>query len=444
MSTSVLFDVAGPRTRARHRIYTIVSVVALLALLAFVLLRMASTGQLDYAKWEPFFTPSYISALIWDGVVKTIQMAFSSILLAVVFGLVFGIGKLSDHAWVRRPCWAVVEFFRAVPVLLMMIYIFLTYGAGAGGIGSYWSVVIALTVYNGAVLAEVFRAGIQAVPKGQAEAAYALGLRKSQVMMSVLMPQGVKIMLPAIISQCVVALKDTSLGYVILAPGVTRVGKSIFLEFQNQVQAAIVLAAIYILLNLAVTAVATWAQKKFVGEKTVLVMDGTNTGASDLARGLVRHPEPDDALDDDGAVVAQPAHPDGYVGVVARPLLGVGLGDAGDVADRLGGVAHVHPLGDPALRARHGRLGQRPHGRLEPVADRDHVHRLDVVVHRAPLADRQLGVVRPELDEARPDGAEVRRLEREQPGEEQVALGKAGDLAVERQQLHAPKSITRG
>jgi glutamate transport system permease protein len=277
MSTNVLFDVAGPRTRTWHRMYTVVSALVLLGVVAFVLVRMGSTGQLEYALWEPFVTPIFIRALL-EGVLSTVQMAFSSILLAVVFGLVFGIGKLSDHAWLRWPCWAVVEFFRAVPVLLMMIYIFLTYGAGGDGIGSYWSVVIALTVYNGAVLAEVFRAGIQAVPHGQAEAAYALGLRKSQVMMSVLMPQGVKIMLPAIISQCVVALKDTSLGYVILAPGVTRVGKAIFLEFHNQVQAAIVIAAIYILLNLAVSAVATWAQKKFVGEKTVLLMDGTNTG----------------------------------------------------------------------------------------------------------------------------------------------------------------------
>ena len=119
----------------------------------------------------------------------------------------------------------VVEFFRAVPVLLMMIFIFLTFGAGEGGIGSYWSVVIALTLYNGAVLAEVFRAGILAVPRGQAEAAYAIGMRKTQVMRQILLPQAVKIMLPAIISQCVVALKDTSLGYVILAPGLTQVGK---------------------------------------------------------------------------------------------------------------------------------------------------------------------------------------------------------------------------
>ena len=274
MSSSVLFDVAGPKTRARHRIYTVVAWVALVAVVAAVLVRMSGTGQLAYAKWEPFVTPSYLTALLVEGLLKTLQMAFSSVILAVVFGVLFGIGKLSDHAWLRWPCWAVVEFFRAVPVLLMMIYIFFTFGAGQGGIGSYWSVVIALTLYNGAVLAEVFRAGILAVPPGQGEAAYALGLRKSQVMMQILMPQGVKIMLPSIISQCIVALKDTSLGYVILAPGLTRVGKSIFLEFQNQVQTAIVLAAFYILVNLALTWIATWAQRRFVGEKTLLVTDG--------------------------------------------------------------------------------------------------------------------------------------------------------------------------
>ena len=139
-------------------------------------------------------------------------MAAAAVVLAVVFGLVFGIGKLSDHAWIRWPCWAVVEFFRAVPVLLMMIFIFYSWGISRDEGGAFWSVVFALMVYNGAVLAEVFRAGVLAVPKGQSEAAYALGMRKSQVMLQVLLPQAVKIMLPAIISQCVVALKDTSLG----------------------------------------------------------------------------------------------------------------------------------------------------------------------------------------------------------------------------------------
>ena len=244
--TSVLFDVAGPRTRARHRIYTIISLVVILGLAALLVLRMADRGQFAYDLWEPFLTPDYIRALLVDGLLKTLQMAFFSVILAVVFGTIFGVGKLSDHASVRWVCWSVVEFFRAVPVLMLMIFLYFAYGAGPGGLDAFWCVVIALTLYNGSVLAEVFRAGILAVPRGQSEAAYAIGMRKTQVMTQILLPQAVKIMLPAIISQCVVALKDTSLGYAITAPGLTFVGKQIYTDFQNQLQTVIVIAALYV------------------------------------------------------------------------------------------------------------------------------------------------------------------------------------------------------
>ena len=226
-------------------------------------------GQLAYELWEPFLTPDYIRVLLVDGLLKTLQMAATAIVGAVIFGLLFGVGKLSEHRWVRWPCWLVVEFFRAVPLLLLIIFIFYSFGIG-DGIGSYWSVVIGLTLYNGSVLAEVFRAGILAVPRGQAEAAYAIGMRKTQVMTQVLLPQAVKIMLPAIISQCVVALKDTSLGYAILAPGLTSVGKSIYTEFGNQLQTVIVVASLYVAANLVLTAIATWVQRRYVGEKKPL------------------------------------------------------------------------------------------------------------------------------------------------------------------------------
>jgi glutamate transport system permease protein len=270
--SSVLFDTPGPRTRARHRVYSIVAGVALLAALAGVVLFLQDRGELEYELWEPFVTPDFLEALL-DGLVSTLQMAATAVLMAVVIGVVLGVGKLSDHRLVRWPCWLVVEFFRAVPLLLLIVFIFFAYGTG-DGIGSYWSVVIGLTLYNGAVLAEVFRAGVLAVPRGQAEAAYALGMRKTQVMVTVLLPQAVKIMLPAIISQCVVALKDTSLGYYVLAPGLTTVGRSIWTEFGNQFQTATVLAATYIALNFLLSMLATWAQKRFVGERTPIVAVG--------------------------------------------------------------------------------------------------------------------------------------------------------------------------
>ena len=283
-SADVLFDAPGPRTIARHRVYTVVAVLGLLAVVAWAVWRLYENGQLAYELWEPFVTPSYIRALLVDGLLTTLQMAASAVLLAVVFGLVFGIGKLSDHTWVRWPSWAVVEFFRAVPVLLLMILIFASYGITREQSGSYWTVVIALMLYNGAVLAEVFRAGIQAVPAGQSEAAYAIGMRKSQVMNIVLLPQAVKIMLPAIISQMVVALKDTSLGYVVAAPGLTYIGGQIYKQFQNQVPTAIVLATIYIVVNLLLTWLATWVQKRFVGEKKPLEVSMVSD--LDTGRGL--------------------------------------------------------------------------------------------------------------------------------------------------------------
>jgi len=271
MAASILFDAPGPKTVVRHRLYSLLTIAALAALFGFLLWRLYQKEQFTYEKWEAFVTPGYIEALIFNGLLVTLQMAFTAVIAAVLFGVVFGLGKLSDHGFVRWPCWAVVEFFRAVPVLLMMIFIFGVYGITRGDSGAYWSVVFALIVYNGAVLAEVFRAGILAVPKGQAEAAYAIGMRKTQVNMLILLPQAVKIMLPAIISQCVVALKDTSLGFAVAAPGLTNVGEAIYLEENNQIPTVMVLAAIYITVNLLLTWIATWVQKKFVGEKKLEV-----------------------------------------------------------------------------------------------------------------------------------------------------------------------------
>ncbi|GAA1478154.1 amino acid ABC transporter permease [Nocardioides aestuarii] len=270
-SGSVLYDAPGPRTVARHRLYTVLTLVALAGFAALVVWKLEETGQFAYDKWEVFVTPQYVQFILVDGLLKTLQMAFFAIIFAVVFGLVFGVGKLSDHWWVRWPSWLVVEFFRAVPVLLLMIFTFYMLAIGDGPLSSFWCVVIALTLYNGSVLAEVFRAGIGSVPKGQVEAAHALGMRKTQVMVGIQLPQGVKAMLPAIISQMVVALKDTSLGFYILAPGLTAVARPIYQDFRNHVPTAIVIAAIYIIVNLILTAIATWLQRRLVGDKPTAI-----------------------------------------------------------------------------------------------------------------------------------------------------------------------------
>lgn len=272
MAASVLFDAPGPRTRARHRVYTMISAVVLAAIMALVIWQLWRKDQFAYQYWEPFVTPSIITVLV-KALGQTLSAAAVAIVGALVFGVLLGPAKLSEHRTIRWPAWTVVEFFRAVPLLMLIIATWYALGAKPGA-PAYWSLVVGLVLYNGAVLAEIFRAGINAVPKGQSEAAYALGMRKSMVLRIILLPQAVKIMLPAIISQTIVCLKDTSLGYAILAPGLTYAGKEIFTTFRNTIQTAVVVATIYILCNLVLSWLATRAQRRFAGEKSLDIVGG--------------------------------------------------------------------------------------------------------------------------------------------------------------------------
>lgn len=284
---SVLYDIAGPKARRRHAIAGVITVVALLLAAAAVIWKLAVEDQFTADKWEVFVTPAYVE-ILGQAVLDTVRIAAISIVLAVIFGVLFGVAKLSDHAPVRAVAWTVVEFFRAVPLLLLIIFIwFWGFNTRTEIIAP---LVIGLTLYNGSVLAEVFRAGINAVPKGQVEAAYALGMRKTAVMRIVQLPQAVKIMTPSIISQCVVVLKDTSLGYYILAPGLTTAGRAIWREFDNRLATAIVLAAIYIVLNVILSRIGMYVQKRLTESKTVQAVDleparsGAHHGGGPTAR----------------------------------------------------------------------------------------------------------------------------------------------------------------
>jgi glutamate transport system permease protein len=157
----------------------------------------------------------------------------------------------------------VVEFFRAVPLLLMIFFIF--YGVPFltfQPMSPYWAVVIGLTLYNGSVLAEAFRAGIRSVPAGQSEAAYAIGMRKAQVMRHILVPQAARAMLPVIVSQLVVLVKDTALGYIVAFPELLQRGvNDLAANYGNVIAAAFVIAAIYIVINAGLTTLAGWLDR---------------------------------------------------------------------------------------------------------------------------------------------------------------------------------------
>lgn len=276
MST-VLFDNPGPVTRARHRVYTTLVLVAFAALLGFALWQLWTKEQITPEKWEAFTEPRIIQALL-EGLLDTLAAAFTAIALAVAFGALFTTGRLSDRAWVRWPSWLVIEFFRAVPLLLLILVIFFGFGHV---LGSFWALVIALMLYNGSVLAEIFRAGVQAVPRGQSEAAYAIGMTKSQVLVQILAPQALKSMLPAIVSQCVVALKDTALGFIIGSAGIVKVGSQIYIapQYNNPLVVGLVLAAIFIVINYSLSKLAEYLEGRMRRQVTPVKNLETAAGA---------------------------------------------------------------------------------------------------------------------------------------------------------------------
>ena len=262
--TSVLYDAPGPRAKRRNVLFSVVFFVLLALFLWWVWQTMDDKGQLKWALWQPFTTSDAWTTYLLPGLLTTLKAAALAMLIALPLGALFGIARMSDHRWVRVPAGVVVEFFRSIPVLLMMLFANEFY-VRSTNIGSderpLYAVVTGLVLYNASVLAEIVRAGILSLPKGQTEAAHAIGLRKGQTMTSILLPQSVTVMLPAIVSQLVVIVKDTALGGVML--GLTELLSSrstLAANYANVVASFIVVGIIYILLNLALTTFASWLE----------------------------------------------------------------------------------------------------------------------------------------------------------------------------------------
>ncbi len=262
---SILFDAPGPRARVRNRIVSLATLFVIAALGWLIVARLIDKGQLTAAKWEPFVTADLWRTYVLPGITGTLTAAALSIVLAVVMGFALGIGRLSPVAAVRRPCAVIVEIFRAIPVLIMMIFAYFLYALYDTFPPKYLAlagVVTGLTLYNGAVIAEIVRAGVAALPRGQSEAAAALGLGWGQTMRSIMLPQAITSMLPVLISQLVVVLKDTAIGYQITFVEMVRQGTVIGSSYGNYVPALIVIAVLMISLNFALSSAATRVERR--------------------------------------------------------------------------------------------------------------------------------------------------------------------------------------
>lgn len=262
---TVLYDVLGPKGRRNVRIGTGVGIVFVLAIVGWVLWRLDASNQLEAERWAILVdTESGVPQALGRAMVNTLRAAAVAMALSMLIGAFLAAGRLSDHAWVRAPISVVVQFFRGIPLLLLIFFAFLGLPRLGVNLDLFWSLVVGLTAYNMAVLAEIFRAGVLSIDRGQSEAGYALGLRKSQVMRLILVPQAVRRMLPAIVSQLVTLLKDTSLGFVIGYFELLRQGRSIveFLGPRYGLQIYVAVALMYIAVNLALSMLARYLDNR--------------------------------------------------------------------------------------------------------------------------------------------------------------------------------------
>jgi len=267
--SSVLFDAPGPKARRLSLTSSIIAGVLILLGLAWIALTLAAPresggitlpGYFDPSRWDILADPELWSFIFFQGVLGTLRAALTAAVFALILGVIFSLLRSSEIAWIRIPTAIILEFFRGMPVLLMMLFILLVLSTDP-----FWAVVAALSLYNGALIGEALRAGLAALPRGQREAGLSLGMRTMQSKMLVEFPQAFRQMLPIIVAQLVVLLKDTSLGYIVGYTELLRVTMNNLSSFYGNrylLTFFVITLVLYLAMNLSLSWFARWLSKR--------------------------------------------------------------------------------------------------------------------------------------------------------------------------------------
>ncbi|MGW9630422.1 amino acid ABC transporter permease [Agromyces sp. NPDC055520] len=279
-NSSVLFDAPGPKARRLSLISSIIAGILILAGIGWIVWTLAQPrdsggitlpGFFDASRWDIFADPEVWQFIIFEGVVGTLRAALTAAVFAVAIGVLFSLLRSSEHAWIRVPTTVVLEFLRGMPVLLMMLFILLVLNTG-----SFWAVVAALSLYNGAIIGEALRAGLVALPRGQREAGLSLGMRPLQSKMLVEFPQAFRQMLPIVVAQLVVLLKDTSLGFIVGYSELLRVNMNNLGSFYGNrylFSLFVVTLVLYLSMNLLLSWFARWLSKRTASKSSGARLD---------------------------------------------------------------------------------------------------------------------------------------------------------------------------
>jgi glutamate transport system permease protein len=306
---TVLYDIPGPRQRRLTLILSLAATVVVLAGAYFLIYRpLDEKGQFSMELWGPLIDPGNENfSAVWDriavGVKNTLIAAALAIVTSLVIGTLLAVLRLQLKALAQRRFTGLatpvsyllrglsfalsaitrvcVEVFRGLPVVITIFFVARGFPEFGVTLDTLWYLVIGLTIYNSVVIAEILRSGMEGLPSGQREAAAAIGLSPLQTTGMILLPQAFRIMLPALISQLVVVLKDTSLGFIISYEETLNIGKQIIGALDNPIQVYTVIAVLFIAVNYSLSKLAQYIQRRLArGRKTAPTAATAHTTAA--------------------------------------------------------------------------------------------------------------------------------------------------------------------
>ncbi|MBR3314733.1 MAG: amino acid ABC transporter permease [Atopobiaceae bacterium] len=256
-----LYEAPGPKTRRRTLIITAISLVLVAIGIGVIIRQFYITGQLDAKYWSFFLRPStwrYIAG----GFVGTLRVAAVAGALALVLGILLMLARTSGIKPLSVAAHVITDFFRGVPSLLLIYFFYLALPQYGLRIPAFWMITTPVALAASGVLAEVFRAGVNAVPKGQTEAALSIGLTPHKTMMKIVLPQALRIVVPSLISQLVVVVKDTTVAYVVSYPDLMQNARVLITNTDALVQVYFVVAILYILVNYAINQLSIYMARR--------------------------------------------------------------------------------------------------------------------------------------------------------------------------------------
>lgn len=248
----ILFGAPTPRARTLTRVASGVAAGVLLLLAAGIVLRFHSAGQLDARYWKFFAWPT-TWAFLAKGLLGTLASAAMAAVIALSLGLVLLAGRLARTRLVRWPAVAAIEFLRGTPTLLLIYVCFLVLPSVGVKLSTYWMLTLPIGLSTAAVVAEVYRSGVLAVPRGQTDAARSLGMTETQVFFAIVFPQALRYIVPALVAQLVIVVKDTTFGYVVTYGELMQNARVLIANYHSLVPVYLVVAALYCLVNYAIS-----------------------------------------------------------------------------------------------------------------------------------------------------------------------------------------------